>query len=107
LKTLLAVLKSGRYAAIGGAKKSRSCVNLSGMIFAALTVSQISVRRSCGLFCVSQTCYRYAAKSRDENKVVVDSLIALSLRSRTWGVGLMFLHLRNVQAKRNQERQRA
>jgi putative transposase len=69
------------------------------MAQSAVTVRQISVRRSCQLFGVSQTCYRYAAKSRDENKVVADSLIALSLRSRTWGFGLMFLHLRNVQHK--------
>jgi putative transposase len=60
---------------------------------------QISVRRSCQIFSVSQTCYRYAAKSRDENKAVADSLIALSLCHRTWGFGLMFLHLRNVQHK--------
>ena len=51
---------------------------------------QISVRRSCALFGVSQTCYRYAAKNKDENKVVADSLIALSLCHRTWGFGLMF-----------------
>ena len=69
------------------------------MAQSAVEIRQISIRRSCQLFGVSQTCYRYAAKSRDENKVVADSLIALSLRSRTWGFGLMFLHLRNVQHK--------
>ncbi len=61
---------------------------------------QVSVRRSCKLFSVSQTCYRYAAKQRDENQALADSLLALSYRCRTWGFGLMFLHLRNVQGKR-------
>jgi putative transposase len=61
---------------------------------------QISVRCSCQLFCVSQTCYRYAAKWRDGYNVFSDSLNALSLRSRTRGFALMFLHLRNVHAKR-------
>ncbi len=60
---------------------------------------QINVRRSCQIFNVSQSCYRYAAKNAGENKAVTDSLIALSLRNRTWGFGLMFLHLRNVQGK--------
>jgi putative transposase len=69
------------------------------MAQSAVEIRQISIRRSCQLFGVSQTCYRYAAKNKDENKVVADSLIALSLRSRTWGFGLMFLHLRNVQRK--------
>lgn len=50
-------------------------------------------------FSVSQTCYRYAAKNSDENKVVADSLMARSYRCRAWGFGLMFLHLRNVQHK--------
>jgi putative transposase len=70
------------------------------MAQSAVTVHQISVRRSCVIFGVSQTCYHYAAKNKDENKAVADSLIALSLRNRAWGFGLMFLHLRNVQGKR-------
>ena len=70
------------------------------MAQSAVEIRQISVRRSCQIFSVSQTCYRYAAKNRDESKVVSDSLIALSLCHRTWGFGLMFLHLRNVQGKR-------
>jgi putative transposase len=70
------------------------------MAQSAVQSHPISVRRSCSLFSVSQTCYRYAAKNKDENKVVADSLIALSLCHRTWGFGLMFLHLRNVQGKR-------
>jgi putative transposase len=70
------------------------------MAQSAVGARQISVRRSCQLFGVSQTCYHYAAKSRDENKVVADSLMALSYSHRAWGFGLMFLHLRNVQGKR-------
>jgi hypothetical protein len=70
------------------------------MAQSAATVHQISVRRSCVIFGVSQTCYHYAAKNKDENKAVADSLIALSLRNRARGFGLMFLHLRNVQGKR-------
>jgi putative transposase len=70
------------------------------MAQSAVTVHQISVRRSCVIFGVSQTCYHHAAKNKDENKAVADSLIALSLRNRAWGFGLMFLHLRNVQGKR-------
>jgi putative transposase len=69
------------------------------MAQSAVETRRISVRRSCQLFQVSQTCYRYAAINKDENKQVADSLLALSLCHRTWGFGLMFLHLRNVQGK--------
>lgn len=69
------------------------------MAQSAVAVRQISVRRSCQLFGVSQTCYRYGARFRDENQVVANSLLALSYSHRTWGFGLMFLHLRNVQGK--------
>jgi Integrase core domain len=70
------------------------------MAQSAAEIRQISVRRSCQIFNVSPTCYRYAAKNKEENKVVADSLIALSLCHRTCGFGLISLHLRNVQGKR-------
>ena len=62
-------------------------------------VRGISIRRSCALHSVSLTCYRYSAKNSDENDMLAKALVVLSQQHRTWGFGLMYLHLRNVQGK--------
>ena len=60
-------------------------------------VRGISIRRSCALHSVSLTCYRYSAKNSDANDLLANALVLLSQQHRTWGFGLMYLHLRNVQ----------
>jgi putative transposase len=56
----------------------------------------ISVRLSCEIFQVSQTCFRYQALNDDQNTVIADWLVKLTSTWRNWGFGLCFLYLRNV-----------
>ena len=56
----------------------------------------ISIRLSCELFGISETCYRYHPKLSDENTIIVDWLLRLAQSQRNWGFGLCFLYLRNV-----------
>ena len=42
-------------------------------------------------------CYRYSPLLSDENKMIADLLVGLTDARKTWGFGLCFLHLRNVQ----------
>jgi putative transposase len=56
----------------------------------------LSVRLACRAFCISETCYRYQAKSSDDNALIADWLLRLTTTNRTWGFGLCFLYLRNV-----------
>jgi hypothetical protein len=51
----------------------------------------IPIRLACAIFSVSETCYRYEAKSNAENE-----LIRLTDNNRSWGFGLCYLYLRNV-----------
>ena len=60
----------------------------------------ISIRLSCKLFGISETCYRYQPKLSDENTVIVDWLLRLAQNQRNWGFGLCFLYLRNVKGYR-------
>jgi putative transposase len=55
-----------------------------------------TVRTVCHAFGVSQTCYRYHAKLSNENAVIVDWLLRLSITYKRWGFGLCFLYLRNI-----------
>lgn len=59
----------------------------------------ISVRRSCKLFGISLTCWRYTRKNSAENDCIAKALRALAHEHKAWGFMLMFLHLRNVQGK--------
>ena len=52
---------------------------------------------ACRAFGVSETCYRYSPLLSGENDRVADLLIGLTDARKTWGFGLCFLHLRNVQ----------
>ena len=56
----------------------------------------IAIKRACGLFSVSQTCYRYRARLSDDNVRISDWLLRLTHVNRTWGFGLCFLWLRNI-----------
>lgn len=60
---------------------------------------RISVKRSCRLHSVSLTCWRYAPKLNESNAQIESGLAALAQAHPTWGFGLMYLHLRNVQGK--------
>lgn len=61
-----------------------------------VATKQISIRRACRLFTVSETCYRYQAKLSDDNAIVADWLLRLTYSNRRWGFGLCFLTMRNV-----------
>ena len=57
----------------------------------------ISIALACRAFGVSETCFRYSPKRDAENEQIADLLIGLAKARKTWGFGLCFLYLRNVQ----------
>lgn len=57
----------------------------------------VSIALACRTFGLSETCYRYSHKLRSENEEIADLLIGLTKARKTWGFGLCFLYLRNVQ----------
>jgi putative transposase len=56
----------------------------------------IRIRLTCAIFSVSETCYRYEAKSNAENEQTANWLIRLTENNRSWDFGLCYLYLRNV-----------
>ena len=56
----------------------------------------VSIALACRTFGVSETCYRYSPKLKDENEAIADLLTGLTDARKTSGFGLCFLHLRNV-----------
>ena len=56
----------------------------------------VSIALACRAFGVSETCYRYSPKLRDENEEIADLLVGLTDARKTWGFALCILHLRNV-----------
>ena len=62
----------------------------------AVTTKGISIALACRTFSISEACYRYAPKLRDENALIADWLIKLTTAHKRWGFGLCFLYLRNV-----------
>lgn len=56
----------------------------------------LSIRVACQAFRVSQSCFRYEAKTSAENQEIADWLLRLTDNHRNWGFGLCFLYLRNV-----------
>ena len=64
----------------------------------------ISIALPCRTFGVSETCYRYSPLLSDENEEIADLLVGLTATRKTWGFGLCFLHLRNVQGHRTSPR---
>ena len=57
----------------------------------------VSIALACRTFGVSETCYRYSPLLSDENEQIADLLVGLTNAKKTWGFGLCFLYLRNVQ----------
>ena len=57
----------------------------------------VSIALACRTFGVSETCFRYSQKLSDENERIADLLVGLTQAHKTWGFGLCFLYLRNVQ----------
>ena len=57
----------------------------------------VSIALACRTFGVSESCYRYSVKLSDENERIADLLVGLTHAKKTWGFGLCFLYLRNVQ----------
>jgi len=56
----------------------------------------ISIRLACQVFTVSESCYRYETKLNAENARIADWLLRLTYNNRSWGFGLCYLYLRNV-----------
>ena len=68
-----------------------------GLAKKAVARRGVSIALACRTFDVSETCYRYSPLLSDENKEIADLLVGLTAERKTWGFGLCFLHLRNVQ----------
>ncbi|NKX41410.1 IS3 family transposase [Rhodobacteraceae bacterium R_SAG2] len=66
----------------------------------AVAMKGVSIALACRAFDVSETCYRYSPKLDDENEQIADLLLGLTTAKKTWGFGLCFLYLRNVQGHR-------
>lgn len=56
----------------------------------------ISIRLACLAFSISESCYHYSAKLKDENAQIADWLILLTESQKDWGFGLCYDYLRNV-----------
>jgi len=67
------------------------------MAINAVATPGISIALACRTFQISETCYRYSPVLSDENEEIADWLERLTTNKRTWGFGLCFLYLRNVQ----------
>ena len=63
----------------------------------AVTDKGISIAMACRIFTISETCYRYEAKTSGDNALIADWLLRLTYSNRIWGFGLCYLYLRNVQ----------
>lgn len=63
----------------------------------AVAQNGVSIALACRAFAISETCYRYSPILSDENEEIADWLERLTENKRTWGFGLCFLYLRNVQ----------
>ncbi len=67
------------------------------MALSAVAQNGVSIALACRAFEISETCYRYSPILSDENEEIADWLERLTENKRTWGFGLCFLYLRNVQ----------
>jgi putative transposase len=67
------------------------------MAMKAVARDGVSIALACRAFEIGETCYRYSPALSDENKEITDWLERLTTNKRTWGFGLCFLYLRNVQ----------
>lgn len=69
------------------------------MAQSAIKDHKISVRKACDLMNISTSHWHYKPKLVPENAKVALELTGLSQKHPSWGFGLMYLHLRNVQTK--------
>ena len=51
---------------------------------------RVSIALACRTFGVSETCYRYSPKLRDENEEIADLLVGLTASQKNLGVWAMF-----------------
>ena len=58
----------------------------------------VAIRVACGVFSISQSCYRYESKQNAQNEEIANWLIRLTDNHRNWGFGLCYLYLRNVKS---------
>ncbi len=63
----------------------------------AVAMKGVSIALACRAFGVRETCYRYSPKLDVENELIADLLLGLTTAKKTWGFGLCFLYMRNVQ----------
>ena len=63
----------------------------------AVAKQGVSIALACRAFGLSQTCYRYGPKLSEDNDQIADLLIGLTRAHKSWGFGLCFLYMRNVQ----------
>lgn len=63
----------------------------------------VSIALACRAFGVSETCYRYSPKLRDENEEIADLLTGLTDARKTWGFGLCFLNLHVMRSTQRDE----
>ena len=66
------------------------------MALEAVAQKNISIRKACAFFNISEGCYRYQSKLSAENDKIGDWLVRITTSQRNWGFGLCFLYLRNV-----------
>ena len=57
----------------------------------------VSIRLACCAFSISETCYRYQSKLKDDNALIAEQLIELTEENTDWGFGLCFSYLRHVE----------
>lgn len=50
----------------------------------------VSIALACRTFQISECCYRYERKLRDENAEIAEWLVKLTSNRRSWGFGLCF-----------------
>ena len=56
----------------------------------AVAQRRASIALACRAFGVSETCYRYSPKLRDENEEIADLLVGLTASQKNLGVLAMF-----------------
>jgi putative transposase len=66
------------------------------MAHVAVQAGRTTIRHACMTFDLSETAYRYQPKRSDEDALIADWLMRLTMAFRDWGFGLCFLYLRNV-----------
>jgi putative transposase len=69
------------------------------MAVTAVVRRGVGIAPACRAFGVRESCYRYSPQLGGENEKIADLLIGLTNARKTWGFGLCFLYLRNVQGR--------